>query len=602
MGVPGLFSYLIHKYNTDVDIIDNCDDDEMVNDYSVVKDKLSENIKKINLFLDFNGGIYQVINTDIKNDDMLITQTLKYLDQLVTLYTSNDKYELDTLYIALDGVPPRAKMEQQRIRRYHSKHYKQKRRDLYDKFADAEEANDINELINTNIITPGTNFMKKLDRELNSHIKHNELYKSINYVIFNSWTEEGEGEHKIMDFIYDNMENLIRDDIANIIYGLDGDLIMLTLATHMPNIFLLRESKEYGDLSFKYNGHDYLYMDINYLRCILLEDILMTLTVSLESTNDENRFIDDYICLMMLLGNDFMPKIRWFNISSNGHKLLLECYSQVLNAVTQIDRDRDLLFLYNRERNRLNHKVLSDIVRLVSLNEDKLATAFKNKRARYRPFIPKELSKYKKRCISLDYFPLQFKDKEMKYIWKDMRQWRSSYYHHCLRIKAYDRKGIGYMPVYDPSMGNLLANEYAYKDIEKIVHNYLKTYKWNINYYLQGHKSCDWEWYYQHDYAPCLTEISSYLETYNINRDIKLSSAKPKAITPDELLCIVLPPSDHNIMPLELYDALKNNSDYFFPQKYELNVMLMHKYYECTPIIPKINIKLIHRIYTTIKK
>ena len=601
MGVPGLFSYLIHKYNTNIDNID-FDEINEYNDYSVIKDKLKESINKINLFLDFNGGIYQVINTDIKDDDMLIKYTLKYLDQLVTLYSSNEKYEIETLFIALDGVPPRAKMEQQRIRRYHSKHYKQKRKELYHKFAEPEEIYDINENINTNIITPGTTFMQKLDRELNTHIKNNELYKKIKYVIFNSWTEEGEGEHKIMDFIYDNMDNLTNNDTANIIYGLDGDLIMLTLATHMPNIFLLRESTEYGDLSFKYGGHEYLYMDIYYLRCILLEDILMTLTVSLNSTEDENRFIDDYICLMMLLGNDFMPKIRWFNISSNGHKLLLECYSQVLNAVTQIDRDRDLLFLYNRKKKRINHKVLSDIIRLVSTDEDKMAHTFKNKRARFRPFIPKELSKYKKRCKSLDYFPLQFKDVEMKNIWRDMSQWRSSYYHNCLRINAYDRKGHGYLPVYNPSMGNILANEYAFKDVENIVYNYLKTYKWNINYYLQGHKSCDWEWYYPYDYAPCLTEISGYLEKHNINRDVKLSSSKSKAISTDELLCIVLPPSDYNLMPFKLYDLLKNNSDYFFPQNYELNVMLMHKYYECTPIIPKINIKLVHRLYTTIKK
>ena len=135
------------------------------------------------------------------------------------------------------------------------------------------------------------------------------------------------------------------------------------------------------------------------------------------------------------------------------------------------------------------------------------------------------------------------------------------------------------------------------ENITKIVEAYLHTFLWNIKYYLHGYMSCDWDHYYPYDYAPTLSDISIYLENNNINNTIKLSTSNPKPLKPLELLTIVLPIRNKDIMPINLTKKmLQLGKDVFFPEKYDLNMFLHSKYYECTPIIPKININLVRQL------
>lgn len=577
MGIPGLFSYL-SKYNIDDD------------DYSTIKKQIPAKYNLINLFLDFNGGIYQVIKPEIKTNDTLIIYVLEYLDNLIKLF---DK-KINILYIALDGVPPRAKMEQQRIRRYHSKHKKQKQINLYQKYADKTEQFNINTSINTNIITPGTEFMYKLSNEIKKHISNSELYKDIAEIHFSDWKIPGEGEHKILDFINQNFNTFNQSNTANIIYGLDGDLIMLALSTHLTNIFLLREAYEYGKYAFIHEGYPYLYLDINELKNSILQESNMNMSLSIDDLtyDDECRIIDDYICLMMLLGNDFMPKIKWFTISQNAHQILLEIYFQLFNANDAIDKEKDRQYLYNRKLNKLNHRLLADIIRIISQDENTYAFNFFKKRVKPKPFIDRSMTKYKQELKLLDYLPLKYTKEEIEKIantlftnlnnHKAKNIWRNNYYINCFNLS------------------NDLTKHELNNEKNKIIEDYLKTYLWNINYYLQGYKSCDWDWYYPYDYAPTLKDISYYLENNDMKK-IKLSTADPKPLTPLELLTVVLPLSDKSLMPTELFKLMHNYKHIFFPETYGINMMLHSHYYECTPIIPKINIHIIRQLFRQTK-
>ena len=119
MGIPGFFSFL-KKYNN----VSNDDlDDNFIKANIVAQD---ENIYDFNyhFFLDFNGAIYTAFYSkdNILTEESLIIHTIHYLDSLVSIYKD---YPLKTLFIAIDGVPPRAKIQQQRMRRFHN--YKEKK-------------------------------------------------------------------------------------------------------------------------------------------------------------------------------------------------------------------------------------------------------------------------------------------------------------------------------------------------------------------------------------------------------------------------------------------------------------------------------------------
>ena len=96
----------------------------------------------------------------------------------------------DLGYIAIDGPAPRAKMEQQRHRRLKSA----KEKKIWD----------------TNAITPGTPFMNTLNLFLKEKCKS----LTIKYIISDS-NEPGEGEHKIMSYMDQNINKTYKNAQKN---------------------------------------------------------------------------------------------------------------------------------------------------------------------------------------------------------------------------------------------------------------------------------------------------------------------------------------------------------------------------------------------------
>ena len=92
----------------------------------------------------------------------------------------------------------------------------------------------------SNSLTPGTLFMDRLTKYIDWYIRHKmttELKWQKIEVVFSDEKVAGEGEHKLLNYIRKHGN---KND-TYCIHGLDADLIMLALGTHLPNFWILRD-------------------------------------------------------------------------------------------------------------------------------------------------------------------------------------------------------------------------------------------------------------------------------------------------------------------------------------------------------------------------
>ena len=90
----------------------------------------------------------------------------------------------------------------------------------------------------SNCITPGTQFMDYLSKYIDWYIKNKisteEKWQNIE-IIFSTEKAPGEGEHKLINY----MRYYGDPNDTFCIHGLDADLIMLALGTHLPNFLYI---------------------------------------------------------------------------------------------------------------------------------------------------------------------------------------------------------------------------------------------------------------------------------------------------------------------------------------------------------------------------
>jgi hypothetical protein len=237
MGVPKFFRWLTEKYPQ---INVRISEGRRRNDYVD------------NFYLDMNGIIHTCTHGDEISpnlnltEEQMVERIFEYTERLINIANPRK-----VLYLAIDGVAPRAKMNQQRSRRYRVPREMQQQA-LRDKANDkASQFKKEGEVVaaggapmhdtfggspkappfDSNCITPGTDFLYRLGRKYEEWIAHkmstDPKWQNGPTVVFSGADVPGEGEHKIMDFIREGRaKSNHRSETRHCMYGLDADLIM----------------------------------------------------------------------------------------------------------------------------------------------------------------------------------------------------------------------------------------------------------------------------------------------------------------------------------------------------------------------------------------
>jgi 5'-3' exoribonuclease 1 len=525
MGIPSYFSYIVKNHA------------------KIIK-KFNNNLKINNLYLDANSIIYDCVHkidfSKLVESDAETIQgdVFRKIDEYIAMLKPDSN-----VYIAFDGVAPTAKLEQQRQRRYKSR-------------VQAELAKSVlqrSDPWNTAAITPGTKFMASLNTNLRKRFNDPTKYNLKNLILSPS-DRYGEGEHKLFEYIR-TFPDQHKDQIT-VIYGLDADLIMLSI-NHLPvskNIYLFRETPHFiQSINSELQPNETYLMDIPELANALVLEMNNGQKVTTEQ--GINRMYD-YIFLCFFLGNDFMPHFPSVNIRTGGVDKMLNAYKATIGNTNENLTNGKQIYWAN-VRKLVQH--------LADLEEEhfKAETRLRDKRERMR--VPDETPEDK--IKKFDALPTYERVVE-KYIDPSSPNWQSRYYKSLFDIEIDDVRK------------------------KQICINYLEGLEWTMKYYTTG---CpDWRWSYHYNYPPLFSDLLKYIPFFNIEF---VENKKPTPVSELTQLSYVSPKESLNLLPPKLHNRLIQTNWY----RNDCDVIWAYcrYFWEAHVLLPEIDIDELETIVST---
>ncbi|KAK7812216.1 hypothetical protein U0070_010975, partial [Myodes glareolus] len=462
-----------------------------------------------NLYLDMNGIIHQCSHPNDDDvhfrisDDKIFTDIFHYLEVLFRIIKPRKVF-----FMAVDGVAPRAKMNQQRGRRFRSA---KEAEDKIKKAIEKGETLPTEARFDSNCITPGTEFMARLHEHLkyfvNMKISTDKSWQGVT-IYFSGHETPGEGEHKIMEFIRSEKAKPDHDpNTRHCLYGLDADLIMLGLTSHEAHFSLLREEVRFGgkktqrvcapeETTFHLLHLSLMREYIDYEFSALKEKITFKY--------DIEKIIDDWILMGFLVGNDFIPHLPHLHINHDALPLLYGTYIAILPELGGYINESGHLNLPRFEKylvklSDFDREHFSEVFVDLKWFESKVGNKYLNEAAgaaaeEARNCKEKRKSKGQENSLSLaalaksegevaaseDNFEDETEDDDL--FETEFRQYKRTYY--------MTKMGV------DVVSDEFLADQAAC---------YVQAIQWILHYYYHGVQS--WSWYYPYHYAPFLSDI-----------------------------------------------------------------------------------------------
>ncbi len=448
------------------------------------------------------------------------------------------------LYIAIDGPAPRAKQAQQRERRFIS--------------AIEQSKPCSNDVFTSSSITPGTKFMHELSKymywRIRKQIQHHKIFRNIQ-VIYSPPTVAGEGEHKIMDYIR-SLSNKEKQTNTHCMFGPDGDLMMLTLAAPVRNIFLFRE--DIREPSY------YHLVDMSKIKRSLPKALGQSDAVykRLRTNNDVSN---DFIFQGFFVGNDFLPKIKMFYRLEEGLDRMFEIYKETTKGGTTnfLTKGKDVC---------INGFKL--FVKRLCTSEEKSIAAQATITAPRPEFVDKTLIK-----------AAIIKESEdgMKFI--------SSINMSAYRELYYNKAGVN---------GREGESEFE-SQVMSMCEQYFKSLVWVYLYYTSRLPS--WGEAYGWHYAPLMSDLYRYLNSLQVrvsSQIINFELGEPAL--PLVQLLGVLPSQSNCLLPKEYRHLMTDKKSVlvkagYYPDKFEIDYEGVLKEHMGVALLPFIDYALVKSAY-----
>ena len=495
----------------------------------------------------FLKEIYR-LNFKSKWEDYLIFKTTEYVIELADQYVKSDNKFTNT-FIFFDGIPSYAKIKEQVARR------------LYPDIINAIKQNVANDLsimgnidfeitlrtkfVSLGSLGPNTNLANKLRCEL-SRIKDD----TKGQFFINGEKILGEAEHQIMKYLQDN--HTLFNDKKILLASPDADLILLSFINKTKgfNIDLLRINKiNEDDNNFKIE--DFLKYNTDESPFYITKEIII-IDILLKVMNlTDNQKIIDLSFILLLLGDDFLPKIPTLKITNLQD--IINTYDKVkLNIVTNsqniftLNHENLLLFLtelisenkevrWDEDIKTIHNKKIKDAHLNIILNYNTYAEKKMTLPTVYKIMVPRPLkSKMKNTLVDAKYNP----GSTISYQFYNIKRYlvylleNAGLYSTIQNIRT-NPPPIEFFYVYREDATKQIESLHQYFknnvfksrvnllpltqpiDEEKL-ENYLEGYSFILDIYFNNNLK-NYEWVYKYNNAPTITEIVTFINSKRIS-------------------------------------------------------------------------------------
>lgn len=545
-----------------------------------------------NLYLDMNNIIHPCTHPEDKpppeTEEQMFEAIFEYTEKVIGMIRPRK-----LVFLAVDGVAPRAKMNQQRTRRFRAVQENEEKRKQIEKIRkklreqNIEPDNNNRSSFDSNVITPGTEFMINLSRaiqkwvetKLNSPDKSGIWHKDLK-VILSDASVPGEGEHKVMEYLRKERASAHYDpSLRHCLYGADADLIMLGLAAHETHFIIMREEFNPNqpkpcELCGKFGhklvecegtksleqsekmpivgptGPNFILIKLYTLKELLKRDMMQESYVRL----DFERFIDDYIFLCFFVGNDFLPHLPSLDIRENAVDRLLRIYHD-------INRSYWAPGLYLTNGGNVNLERCQEILHELGNSESEI---FRRRRYNDARFESRQLQnkriKWSEEHPDGEVFPEP-------------------------EPAPYDGVRLGDPGYKERYYALKFGTNRSFQDVADILtKEYVKGLCWVLQYYYNG---CpDWQWFYPYHYAPFAEDMRSIMR-------LKLDfNRRAPPFKPLEQLMAVFPYKSASALP-ESWRNLMIDKDSpiidFYPENFKIDMNGKKQAYLGVALLPFID-------------